>query len=293
MKNKLASSEKMTDQSSNHSSLSEKINNNQQIKNNAENKLKEQKVQNNFINLRKYTMEPVLFRKEFVPVLKPIEIHLVPTKFRLNKLEYKHNRRNKKDKNILNCISCPCSENGNDIDDESDVSNSSDISDISDLSNNIKNDNNNNNNRLKDIRKKFSKLKSGTIHKVMTKKNLNNKKLSKQFDCFDNPEVDEEENESENYKGDEDSFSFDLYEENNNFANYSMKPYDNIDFELKQTKSSKIINNTLKNYEHISDQKNNEDDNDNKKDNKNNKKRNRVYSFSILETLKNKLKIDK
>ncbi|MBQ5531836.1 MAG: hypothetical protein IIT98_07550, partial [Kiritimatiellae bacterium] len=44
---------------------------------------------------------------------------------------------------------------------------------------------------------------------------------SKQFDCFDNPDVDKEENESENYKGDEDSFSFDLYEENNNFVNYS------------------------------------------------------------------------
>jgi len=286
MKNKLASSEKITDQSSNHSSLSEKINNNQQIKNNAENKLKEQKVQNNFINVRKYTMEPVLFRKEFVPVLKPIEIHLVPSKFRLNKLEYKHNRKNKKEKKFLKSISCPCSENGSDIDNESDLSNSSDISDISDLSNNIKNDNNNNG--LKDIRKKFSKLKNGTIHKVMTKKNLKNKKLSKQFDGFDNPDV-EEDNESENYKGDEDSFSFDLYEENNNFVNYSMKPYDNIDLELKQAKSSKIINNTLKNYEHISYQKSNEDN----KDNKYNKKRNRVYSFSILDTLKNKLKIDK
>ena len=88
MEIKYISSEKITDQSSNKSSISEKINlNKQQQKNKNENKLISQKPP--IIVDRKLTMEPQIFRKEFVPILKPIEIHLVPSKLRLNKFTKK------------------------------------------------------------------------------------------------------------------------------------------------------------------------------------------------------------
>ena len=239
-------------------------------------------------------MELVIFRKDFVPVLKPMEMHLVPSKLRLNNIHFKHHKKNR---NLLNCISCPCSEDENDFDKELDISNSSDMSDISDLSNNINNNNNINNineNGLKEIRKKFIKIKSGSIHKVMTKKNLKNKKLSKQFDCFDNQDVEEEEEdecEKNKYEDEEEeeSNSFDLYEEKNNFINYSIQPSDNKGLKYKQAKSSKNI----KNYDDITDEDINDGNNDNKKNINYHKKRSRIYSFTILDTLRNRLKIDK
>jgi hypothetical protein len=63
---------------------------------------------------RKYTIERKLEIKDFVPKLKPIEIHLVPYKLRLNKKGIKDYKRNKNNKILLNSkkyfISCPNSE---------------------------------------------------------------------------------------------------------------------------------------------------------------------------------------
>ena len=63
---------------------------------------------------RKYTIENKLEIKDFVPKLKPIEIHLIPSKLRLNKKGIKDYKRNKKNKILLNSkkyfISCPNSE---------------------------------------------------------------------------------------------------------------------------------------------------------------------------------------
>ena len=63
---------------------------------------------------RKYTIESKLEIKDFVPKLKPIEIHLIPSKLRLNKKGIKDYKRNKNNKILLNSkkyfISCPNSE---------------------------------------------------------------------------------------------------------------------------------------------------------------------------------------
>ena len=63
---------------------------------------------------RKYTIENKLEIKDFVPKLKPIEIHLIPSKLRLNKKGIKDFKRNKNNKILLNSkkyfISCPNSE---------------------------------------------------------------------------------------------------------------------------------------------------------------------------------------
>lgn len=298
-KQKNISSEKVTDQSSNQSTISDKLKFNQnQPKNLSSNLIKEEKKISNNSYQRKYTMEPFIFRKEFVPVLKPIEIHLVPSKFRLNDKKNKH----KNTKEHSSCISCPCSEEESDIDNYLDISNSSDISDSSDLSynNNNKNviNNNINENGLKDIRKKFIRIRTGSIHKVMTKRNLINKKLKKQYVCFDLIEKEKDkENLYKEYKDEEDSISSELYEDNNLFNNYSMKPENkNNELRLKQTKSSNLITNSIKNYDNIINNDSDIDDiknNDKNDKDANNKKRNRIYSFSILDTLKNKLKIDK
>lgn len=62
---------------------------------------------------RKYTIESLLEIKDFVPKLKPMEIHLVPSKLRLNKKGIKDYKRNN-NKILLNSkkyfISCPNSE---------------------------------------------------------------------------------------------------------------------------------------------------------------------------------------
>ena len=149
MEIKYISSEKITDQSSNKSSISEKNHlNKQQQKNKNENKLISQKPP--IIVDRKLTMEPQIFRKEFVPILKPIEIHLVPSKLILNKFIKKNRNYN----NDLLSNSCPCSEGESELDYKLD-SNSSYVSDSSNLSN----DENSNINQtgLKEIRKKFKK----------------------------------------------------------------------------------------------------------------------------------------
>ena len=93
----------------------------------------------------------------------------------------------------------------------------------------------------------------------MTKKNLKNKKLTKQFKYFEKHYINEEEEESEKsikiYKdSDEESISSDLYDDNNNFINYSINKFENNNnkhLKVKHTKSSNVVNNSIKNYENI------------------------------------------
>ena len=266
-------SEKVTDQSSNQSSISEKLNYGQKLSNKI-NQKKNQNTEiiedNDYTNfMRKYTMEPQIFRKEFVPVLKPIVIHWVPTKLILNKNEFNHfgKKRNKGSP-----ISCPCSEDENEISEELSFSNSSEISD---LSNEYLN---NNENGLKGIRKNFIKLKGGSIHKVMTRKTIKVKMINK-LNYFQNSDVEEKKVEKE----DKDSSNSELYDDNI-FTTYQMKPYDKVELGLKPTKSTKICNEKIKGYE-------NEINENNDKYNNALKKRNRLNSMSILDTLKNRLNL--
>lgn len=274
MENKNTSSEIITDQSSYKTPIDENNNNNKQ-----QQKFKSDDIIAISLKVpnRKLTMETQIIPKEFVPILKPIEIHLVPSKLRLDEIKFKYNKRNNNNKKeLLSCFSCPCSEDESELNYKLNLSNSFDISDSSDLSDN----DNTNENRLKDIRKKFSQLKSGSIHKVMTKKYLKNKKLSKHY-----LEINEKEEERIYEDSNKNSFSSEIYEDDNIFINYSKRPFDNNNktLKLKQTKSSNIVNNSIKNYENINI---NEEKNDN---NNSIKKRDRIYSFSILDTLKNKI----
>ena len=277
-------SDKVTDQSSNLSSNSEKIDHCQQPSEKFFKNIKniEKITETQYSNLmRKYSMEPHIFRKEFVPVLKPIEIHLVPTKLILNKEDFKHSRKNK---NIEEPISYPCSEDEKLINEELNFSDSSDISDISELSNKNENDTENG---LKELRKNFIRLKSG-LQKFKTRKTIKHK-ISKKFD-FENYDIEENKSENDDQNEDKGSISSDsdLYDDNNIFINYSLKPYNNKELGLKPTKSNKVVTH----FNFINDDKFKDDDVDNN-NNMNLKKRNRINSMSILDTLKNRLKIGK
>ena len=107
-------------------------------------------------NKRKYSMEHHLIIKDFVPQLKPIEIHVVPSKFRLNKKGFRDLKCNKDNKILLifnnYFISCPNSE------EESDIS-------VSPLKNNYKDKEDN----IKKTRKILQKMKSGNLPKVMSR----------------------------------------------------------------------------------------------------------------------------
>ena len=270
MEIKKNNSEKITDQSSNQSSISEKVNYSQQFPNKISQKYNQSTeiIEDDYnLNLmRKYTMEPQIIRKEFVPVLKPIVIHWVPSKLILNKNEFKNFRKNK---NKGAPISCPCSEDENEINEESNFSESSDISD---LSNEYLN---NDEDGLKEIRKNFMKIKSGSIHKVMTRTNIK-AQISNKYDYF-----------QEKVKSEDKDFSSNsILDDDNNFTNYKMKPYDKVELGLKPAKSTKICNEIIKGYE-------NEINDDNNKNDTTLKKRNRIYSMSILDTLKNRLKFEK
>ena len=274
MELKNTDSDKMTDQSSNQSSNSDKIENIKIIE-----KITETKYSN---FMRKYSMEPHIFRKEFVPVLKPIEINLIPTKLILNKENFKHSRKNK---NKEVSISCPCSEDEKPIEDKLNCSDISDVSDISELSNKNANDTENG---LKELRKNFIRLKSGLIQKVKTRKIIKHK-ISKKFD-FENSNIEENKPENDDLNEDKGSISSDsdLYDDNNIFINYSIKPYNNKEIELKPNKSNKVVTH----FKFINHNKFKDGDGDD--NNKMNlKKRNRINSMSILDTLKNRLKFDK
>ena len=104
--------------------------------------IEEEKQTNN----RKYSMEEHLIIKDFVPQLRPIEIHLVPSKLRLNKKSFKNFKSNN------SFISCPNSE------DDSDICLSPEKNSPIDKNANIKN-----------TRKILEKWKSGCLPKIMSR----------------------------------------------------------------------------------------------------------------------------
>ena len=154
------------------------------------------------INNRKYSMEEHLIIKDFVPQLRPIEIHLVPSKLRLNKKGFKDLKCNKDNKILLMSknyfISCPNSE------EESDICLSPKTSPI-DKNSNIKN-----------TRKILQKMKSGSLPKVMSRNVIESNCKLYQNDL------------KIEYDSDKDSFVLDdnlLYDETD-FINYKMKSFE-------------------------------------------------------------------
>ena len=107
---------------------------------------------------RKYSMEEKLvIKKDFVPQLRPIEIHLVPSKLRLNKKGFKDLKCNKDNKILLMSnnyfISCPNSEEEEEEESEIDFSPKK----------------KSNKENIKNTRKILHKMKSGTLPKVLSR----------------------------------------------------------------------------------------------------------------------------
>ena len=107
---------------------------------------------------RKYSMEEKLvIKKDFVPQLRPIEIHLVPSKLRLNKKGFKDLKCNKDNKILLMSnnyfISCPNSEEEEEEESEIDFSPKK----------------KSNKENIKSTRKILHKMKSGTLPKVLSR----------------------------------------------------------------------------------------------------------------------------
>ena len=200
---------------------------------------------------RKYSLENKLIIKDFVPKLRPIEIHVMPSKFRLNRKGFKDLKRNKKNKILLNSnnyyISCPNSEE--DSDESQNFESSKEIFPL-------KSEQNNSHNKLslsvdkkiidiKLTRKFLQKTKNKNIPKIYSKNNFTIKgKYSKDLDLGNS------------------SSDSDLYDINeiDDYDDYSSLTYEN-----KEIKEG----------------------NTNKKE-KNNKNRNRTRSLSILEMLQKK-----
>ena len=107
---------------------------------------------------RKYSMEEKLvIKKNFVPQLKPIEIHLVPSKLRLNKKGFKDLKCNKDNKILLMSnnyfISCPNSEEEEEEESEIDFEPETNKKDKD----------------IKSTRKNLQKMKSGNLPKVLSR----------------------------------------------------------------------------------------------------------------------------
>ena len=201
---------------------------------------------------RKYTVENKLIIKDFVPQLRPIEIHVVPSKLRLNTKGFKDLKCNKNNKVLLNSnkyfISCPNS----DEDDESEKyesskenQSSSNIIKIDTISKSLFNIDID----IKETRKKLQKTKNKNIPKVHSKNNFPikgkynndlNLGISSDSDLYDIDEID----------------------------NYSLVAYENENEKKEDNKNENI------------------DDKD-----KNNK-RNRTRSFTILEMLQKRFELE-
>ena len=117
---------------------------------------------------RKYSIEEKLFIKDFVPQLKPIEIHLVPSKLNLNKKGFRDLKCNKNNKILLMSNNYYISAPNSSDEEESDIDSSS--------KENLPIENNNDiimkKTSIKDTRKTLQKMKSGNIPKVFSKNNF-------------------------------------------------------------------------------------------------------------------------
>ena len=156
--------------------------------------------------LRKYSMEQHLVIKDFVPQLKPIEIHLVPSKLRLNQKGFRDLKCNKDNKLLLMSkkyfISCPNSE------EESDFCPSP-----------MKYSSSEKNTNIKKTRRSLKKMKSGSLPRVLSRNLV-------ESNC--NLYKDDMKIESDSQK--EDSFYLDdenlLLYDDNDFFNYKMNSLD-------------------------------------------------------------------
>ena len=204
---------------------------------------------------RKYSMEEKLvIKKDFVPQLRPIEIHLVPSKLRLNKKGFKDLKCNKDNKILLMSnnyfISCPNSEEEEEEESELDFS----------PQKKSKNEN------IKDTRKNLHKMKSGSLPKVLSR-NL----IEPSCNIFkEEMKFDYDESEKEN--------SFDSKEDEDYINNDNLLLYDDNDFIQYK----------------IEDNNNEEDKKEIKesKEGKHNVRTNRINSCSILDVLKNRFSFD-
>ena len=196
--------------------------------------------------MRKYSYDPKLYIKNFVPVLRPMENDkkIIPSKLNLN-----CQKRNS------TTLSNPSSIDENDINNEElNLSNSFVNSVISDSSS----DSENNDNEINNARKNFSKIRKYSLYRNHSKKNIKNKKPGK--------------------------ISLDMDEKTdsdlNNDRKESNDSYEKIKFKMLPKKSCVILSSLTKKQNNIF--------------NKHQiKQRNRINSCSILETLQNKLKLDK
>ena len=169
-------------------------------------------IDSNLVNniKRKYSLEEKLvIKKDFVPQLKPIEIHLVPSKLRLNKKGFKDLKCNKDNKILLMSnnyfISAPNSEE--EEEEESEIDFSPQIKDK--------------NEDIKSTRKNLQKMKSGSLPRVMSRKSLElNCKIYKEEMKIDyesdNDSIDFKNN--DNYLNDDNLFLYD----DNDFINYKI-----------------------------------------------------------------------
>ena len=225
-------------------------------------------IEENLDSKRKYSMdEKLVIKKDFVPHLKPIEIHLVPSKLRLNKKGFKDLKCNKDNKILLLSnnyfISCPNSE-------EEELESESDI-DFSFNKNESLNEN------IKDTRKNLHKMKSGSLPKVLSR-NLIECKIYKE-----DMKIDYESDNNDNNNDKEDSFDFkeDNYynDENNNLLLYDENDF--INYQINENNNKDNIDN-----------KKNNNYNEYKKEEENKVMTNRINSCSILDVLKNRFSFD-
>ena len=185
---------------------------------------------------RKYTLENQLIIKDFVPQLKPIEIHVVPSKFRLNKKGFKDLKCNKENKILLNSnnyyISCP-----NSVEDSDESLNLESSKEILPLKSENKDNSHNKHpasedEKILDIngtRKFLQKTKNKNIPKIHSKNNFVKKgKYSKDFNLGN-------------------SFDSDL-SDIDEIDDYSMLIYKNN--ETKEENNNKEKNNKNKNRTH-------------------------------------------
>ena len=175
---------------------------------------------------RKYSMEEKLvIKKDFVPQLKPIEIHLVPSKLRLNKKGFKDLKCNKDNKILLMSnnyfISCPNSEE--EEEEESEIDFEPEI--------------NNKNEDIKSTRKNLQKMKSGSLPKVLSRNLIeSNCKMYKEDLKID---YDSDKEDSVDFKDDINYLNNDnlLLYDDNDFINYKMNPNEE-DKKIKEGESS-------------------------------------------------------
>jgi len=207
---------------------------------------------------RKYSMEEKLvIKKDFVPQLRPIEIHLVPSKLRLNKKGFKDLKCNKDNKILLMSnnyfISCPNSEEEEEEESEIDFSPKK----------------KSNKENIKSTRKILHKMKSGTLPKVLSR-NL----IEPSCNIF-------KEEMKIDYESEKDSFE--SKEDENYINNDNLLLYDDDDF-IQYKKEEKDDE----------DKKEEKDNKKNKeeKDGKPNVRSNRINSCSILDVLKNRFSFD-